>query len=680
MNGKKLTALQWFRLQWDTVKYFNIRQIGYRLIFIAKRKICFGLGHRLAELYYQAITRKAFAKIHISPVRLLSGNGQIAQFVNDNSLREKILDNAAAILDGRFTINHQTRVMEPVGWHDPDQSLLWNLNLHYFEYALDLGLAYRLSAGEDKRYYRKFKSLVLDWIGANPIGLGNGWNGYAVSVRSGVWMILYEIFEVELAADPGFRELFLSQIIKQALFVARNLEFDVRGNHLLKNLKALILAGQFLSGGPSRKWMSLAGKLLLCEIKQQILTDGGHFERSTMYHCQVCQDLLEIYLALTRDGNVSSPLAVLLKDTILKMAEFLLNQLHPDGTMALFGDSALGVTANPMDLIAVVSSVAGCGHPIGDYRLKDPYLFLIGGHRVIPGPHHSPDLSRSRISQPEIVSFNDSGYFMVRNRNNDYLVVDGGVFGPESLPAHSHCDMLSYELSLSGERFIVDSGVLEYAPNQWRDYFRGTSAHNTVMVDGIEQARCWGSFRVGKRARRISAALELDRDGNPVFKGAIDLTPMASFRLIQQREIMWIGNRLWLVMDSIHSDGPAIHSLQSFIHFEKNLHAIFGQNQIRVYKNSVWKATLWPFWTDEVRIQRGRTEIPQGYCAERFGRLEENDVAVLVKTMNSQHACFGYLIGPPDGTGSPIEISGGNIVIDGFRAGMPFRSTMDHDR
>ena len=677
MTGKKLTAFQWFRLQWDTLKYFDIRQIGFRVLYIAKRKIIFGLGNWLAEMVYQGLTRQAIAKLDISSVRLLSGNGQIAQFVNDNSLRQNILEGAAAILEGRFTFNQQTRTMEPVAWHDPGQSLLWNLNLHYFEYALDLGLAYRLSAGEDKRYYRKFKSLVLDWIKANPTGSLNGWNGYAVSVRAGVWMVLYEMFEVELAADPGFREQFLFQIVKQVLYVARNLEFDVRGNHLLKNLKTLCLAGQFLSGGPSRKWAALAEKLLLMELKQQILPDGGHFERSPMYHCQVCRDLLEIYLVATRDGDASSPLAGFIMDTLLKMAQFLFNQLHPDETMALFGDSVFGNTSNPMDLITTIANLAGFSLSNRDHRLNDPYLFLIGGNRIIPGVQQSPDHARGRIFQPEIAAFPDSGYYMIRSGNKDFLVADGGVFGPDSLPAHSHCDMLSYELSLAGERIIVDSGVLEYVPDEWRRYFRSTSAHNTVMVDDIEQAYCWGSFRAGNRARRLFATLETDERGNPVFKGAIDLTPTASFQLAQKRAIMRIGNRFWLFLDSIISGGASGHYLQSFIHFEKNLRAVFGQHQIRVYKDSRWKATLWPVWVDDVRVFRGRAEIPQGYCAEYFGRLEENDVAVFGKAMNSPQVCFGYLIGPPDETVSPIRFTGDNIVIDGIPVSVPFHSTKE---
>jgi uncharacterized heparinase superfamily protein len=598
---------------------------------------------------------------------MLSGHGQIAEFIKEHSQQEKVFNNAAAILAGRFTFNHETRTMEPVAWHDPEQSLLWNLNLHYFEYTLDLGLAYRLSAGENKRYYMKFKNLVLDWLSANRTGIGNGWNGYAVSVRTGIWMVLYEIFETELAADHSFRELFLSQIIKQVLFIAHNLEFDVRGNHLLKNLKALRLAGQFFTGGLSRKWVTKAEKLLLAEINRQILPDGGHFERSTMYHCQILQDLLEIYLVAALESNDLSPFQNVLLDTLIKMSHFLFNQLHSDGTMALFGDSALGLAANPLDLITATANLAVCTFENIDYSLNDAYLFLVGGNRLITKMNHTRDHTAALFTRPETISFNDSGYFTIRNGNKDFLLADGGNFGPDSLPAHSHCDMLSYELSLGGERIIIDSGILEYAPDKWRQYFRSTSAHNTVMVDDIEQAHCWGSFRVGSRARRVSASLETDRNGYPVFKGVIDLTPTASFQLFHQREIRYIDKSLWLVVDLIHSGGSITHSLKSFIHFEKGLSTTIDQNRIFVYKNSILKAQIMPLNVDDIQILRGEESIPQGYCAERFGQLEENDVAVLIKSMNSLQVYFGYVICPPDVPDPQMGISGESLMINGLK-------------
>ena len=79
--------------------------------------------------------------------------------------------------------------------------------------------------------------------------------------------------------------------------------------------------------------------------------------------------------------------------------------------------------------------------------------------------------------------------------------------GPDHLPAHGHCSLFSYELSIAGQRLVVDSGVDEYEPGPWRDYWRSTRAHNTVIVDGAEQAEIWAAFRTGKRTRLLEMHL-----------------------------------------------------------------------------------------------------------------------------------------------------------------------------
>ena len=71
--------------------------------------------------------------------------------------------------------------------------------------------------------------------------------------------------------------------------------------------------------------------------------------------------------------------------------------------------------------------------------------------------------------------------------------------GPDYQPGHGHADLFSFELSLGGHRVVVDSGVSTYESGAMRDYCRSTRAHNTVEIDGADQAELWGAFRVGRR-------------------------------------------------------------------------------------------------------------------------------------------------------------------------------------
>ena len=63
-------------------------------------------------------------------------------------------------------------------------------------------------------------------------------------------------------------------------------------------------------------------KLLNAELEEQILPDGGHYERTPMYHALVFEDLLLVQAALGPRGDFLTP-------CIAKMAAFLEGILPP---------------------------------------------------------------------------------------------------------------------------------------------------------------------------------------------------------------------------------------------------------------------------------------------------------------------------------------------------------------
>jgi uncharacterized heparinase superfamily protein len=80
-----------------------------------------------------------------------------------------------------------------------------------------------------------------------------------------------------------------------------------------------------------------------------------------------------------------------------------------------------------------------------------------------------------------------------------YLITDCGRIAPDDLVAHGHGDVLSFELSVAGERIVVDQGVFEYVAGRRRQQSRSASSHNTLSFDGADQADFFGSFRCGRR-------------------------------------------------------------------------------------------------------------------------------------------------------------------------------------
>jgi uncharacterized heparinase superfamily protein len=331
-----------------------------------------------------------------------------------------------------------------VDWSAPSLApadQLWRMNLHYMEYLEEV---------DDI----SFVGLIEDWIGQNPAGRPGAWkdshNSYALSLRVVVWM-------QQIARRRLGPERIVASLYEQMLFLEQNLESDLGGNHLIKNIKALIWASASFVGPAAARWRAKGLSLLGAAIEEQILPDGVHFERSPSYHAQVFADLLECRHAL----GETAPRA--LDEALAAMAQPIADLAHPDGFCAEFNDSGLTMAYAPgacLDAYAVV-----------DKRAAAP---------------------AASFAYPE------AGYFG-RREGEDYFVADCGRIGPDSLPAHAHGDILSFELSVAGQRIVVDPGVYEYIDGPRRQASRTAASHNTLCFDGLDQAEFFGAFRCARR-------------------------------------------------------------------------------------------------------------------------------------------------------------------------------------
>jgi uncharacterized heparinase superfamily protein len=89
-------------------------------------------------------------------------------------------------------------------------------------------------------------------------------------------------------------------------------------------------------------------------------------------------------------------------------------------------------------------------------------------------------------------------------------LLDLAPVGPDYLPGHAHADTLCFELSVHGQRVLVNSGTSCYGTSAERLRQRGTAAHNTVVVDDADSSEVWGGFRVARRARALAPQVNLE--------------------------------------------------------------------------------------------------------------------------------------------------------------------------
>jgi uncharacterized heparinase superfamily protein len=327
---------------------------------------------------------------------------------------------------------------------------LWQYNLHYHDYLWDIS-------------FQHAKDMVLDWIERCPYGRPEiAWEPYPVSLRLTNWCAyLFGHHKREMDADTAFAEAAWRSIYQQATFLQSHLEIHLLGNHILENAVALGVVGSCFGGPSAADWLRRSLDILREQLPEQMLPDGGHFERSPMYHSRV----LWCLLALFNTGQAE--LGALVRAPLERGLRALAMMCHPDGQIALLNDAAFGIYCAPQTLFHYAQRVLG-----------------------------------ELIEPPEgCFALSDSGYYGARTTKGHYLICDYGLIGPDYIPGHAHGDIFSYELSYQGHRVVVDSGVFDYEVSDTRAYCRSTRAHNTVTIDGQDQCEFWAAFRVARRGR-----------------------------------------------------------------------------------------------------------------------------------------------------------------------------------
>jgi len=359
-------------------------------------------------------------------------------------------------------LNRSFIVRTPADWDDRSQPKLLRYNLHYFD---------DLNAVDPRARATWHRTLIARWIRENPPAKGIGWDSYPTSLRIVNWI------KGALATGPHDEALLdaaaVHSLAVQARWLGRRLETHLLGNHLWANAKALAFAGIYFDGPEASRWLDTARSLIDRELEEQILDDGGHFERSPMYHAIVLEDVLDlINLAREFPGGLPAATCLRLEQTAGRMIKWLQVMTHPDGRISFFNDAAFGIAP--------------------------PYADLARYCRVL-------GLEAGAAALAAIEPLAASGFVRLQN-DRAVVICDVGAIGPDYLPAHAHADTLSFELSVDGRRVLVNSGCSTYDVGSERERQRSTAAHNAVVVDGESSSEMWGSFSVARRARASGVA------------------------------------------------------------------------------------------------------------------------------------------------------------------------------
>src|SRR5215470_18045025 len=425
-----------------TARHLSIAQIAARTRFLLLRRLYALAPARPIDAAWRAAAgTQAAQPLPFLPRELIG--------TEDDAVLEA---RAAALACGRFAyVGRAVDYSAGIDWRDPTASPLWAFNLHYLRSVLDLALTGRSDAA--RRILDAWAArFARRW---DPVA----WHPYPASLRlTNLCFAAMHLRSFD-ALGPGADALAATH----AAYLLRHLERDLRGNHLLENACALLVASVCLRGPLARRCGAMARALLTAEVPEQVRADGSHFELSPMYHLLALERCLQALVLLDRD----EPLARnTLAPAVARMARFLAGILCPDGDIPPIGDAVRGFAPPPAALLALAERFAAV-RPV------------------------SPASG--------VASFDDAGLHVFRAARL-WAIFDAGPVCAEYLPGHGQADSLTVEVWCDGACVVGDPGVHEYTGPE-RAWGRSSRAHSTLTVDDADTSEVYGSFRVGGRAR-----------------------------------------------------------------------------------------------------------------------------------------------------------------------------------
>lgn len=419
----------------------------------------------------------------------------------------------------------------------------WELNRH-FQFV---GLAKNFYLTKDKKYIDELSDLFFDWNKNNLFLHGVQWtSAMEVSIRLISWSYMYAF----VSAAGGNAALLKSTengIRVMADYVLKHRSrFTSANNHLIVEMLGVGLAG-ILFGYD--KWTNCAVRILSEELSRQNTSDGVNREMSLHYQAFVMEAYGIMWRLLEKNGQ---KVPELWKKYLTKMSTFLADSCGNYGETIVFGDcdegKILDFSGKNGDYYQYVLQLMGCllEKTFTGGNISEKIFWLFDNSTI-------ENYWKKERYVPKLVShYQEGGYTFLRSHDRKLLIgLDHAELGFGSIAAHGHADALSLQVYFEGKPILMDSGTFNYhVPKAIRNEIRSSKAHNTVSIEGMEQAEMLGPFLWGKRYKADRPIVTESSDG-------ISISSKISFcDVVYRRTVAFDFDRQISVTDSI-SEGEA---------------------------------------------------------------------------------------------------------------------------
>jgi hypothetical protein len=528
----------------------NLQQVRHRIPYELKKRIL----KRIDVIPASLSNQEAGGVVYY---RLLTDEYKEYYAVSEDNL-QNILNNSFSFLNG-LKYQFEKQIIWDI---DPFAYRLWIFYLNYFDYLLDLLNGYEFYYREE--YVSKGYELITLWIEKNLNCYDpNIWDPYVVSKRVINWIIFYSLTKQHVNNN----QTILDAINTHAHFLHKNIEYYLGANHVVMNGKALIFCGIFLD---EEKFLKKGLKILEEEYKEQVLSDGGHYERSFSYHVEVLMHFLEISVLLLNNGRRIEANQWIEK--IKPMFEYLYNIMMPNGAIPLVNDSVLDYPILANDLLE-------CGAILyneSKYKRYGKKYLSLYGFRLFgeEGFKKYQILNNCTSSIIKSVVNRETGYYIIKDcldAGELYFLFDCGDGGPDYNLGHTHADALNIILTIGQHEIFTDSGTYTYKHCKERDYYRSTEAHNTICIDKVSSSRIWKAFRVAERSKTKVIKYEDTELYTLICAEHNGYTKVLGHdKIIHRRYVCYLKKNAIIVIDNLHGKIENTHELRLLYHVPNN--------------------------------------------------------------------------------------------------------------